>query len=185
MPHPRPRKNRKTPSYLLLSLKDPPACYSPWTPLSSHQWDNFSPPQWYTLSTPLSGDLISFTLPYTPIFYNPDFRHGLAAKDLRHGTTWYDAEQKWLTDVRKANPELQSTVDYLRLELEAVFYKQIESMGLRKPTKKAKQRFQKEYDIVAGKGITLPLPEDFLKSIEWSDYLGSHLKLEHRIAYAQ
>ena len=54
MPHPRPRKNRKTPSYLLLSLKDPPACYSPWTPLSSHQWDNFSPPQWYTLSTPLT-----------------------------------------------------------------------------------------------------------------------------------
>ena len=41
-------------SYLLLSLKDPPACYSPWTPLSSYQWDNFSPPQWYTLSTPLT-----------------------------------------------------------------------------------------------------------------------------------
>ena len=56
MPHPRPRKNRKTPSYLLLSLKDPPACYSPWTPLSSHQWDNFSPPQWYTLSTPLTRE---------------------------------------------------------------------------------------------------------------------------------
>ena len=36
------------------SLKDPPACYSPWTPLSSYQWDNFSPPQWYTLSTPLT-----------------------------------------------------------------------------------------------------------------------------------
>ena len=59
MPHPRPRKNRKTPSYLLLSLKDPPACYSPWTPLSSYQWDNFSPPQWYTLSTPLTGSKVS------------------------------------------------------------------------------------------------------------------------------
>ena len=23
--------------------------------MSSHQWDNFSPPQWYTLSTPLTS----------------------------------------------------------------------------------------------------------------------------------
>ena len=62
MPHPRPRKNRKTPSSLLLSLKYPLLATPRGLPCHRTSGTPFSPPQWDTLSTPLTPGLRNLSL---------------------------------------------------------------------------------------------------------------------------
>ena len=124
-----------------------------------------------------SDELVSFQMPFTPVFYNPGFRTGLNAAGLRHETRWYESEHKFLTKVLRMRPDLDSAVDWLRLEIYAVFCRQAELMGPGPFVRKARMRFEKAYRVALCKGIVKGAPEQFLAEVRSSDYLGSRMLL--------
>ena len=126
--------------------------------------------------------LVSFQLPFAPVFYNPNFREGLTASGMRHETRWYEAEHRWLADVRKCYPGLSGVADHMRLELYGVFCKQAEMMGPGKYVDGARRRFKEAFKTALRKGVVQGSVEEFLSELDPNDYLGSRLLLSHAIS---